>query len=81
MVAGVQTVVTLRIDAFLMFSVLVLSALPQRDPRGHYSAPVSGRPLWTLQIYVTGFRDGHGTAGRSREWYCPHLRFRRHRRL
>jgi uncharacterized protein (DUF2141 family) len=46
-----------------MFSALVLSALPQRDPTGHYSAPLPGQPLCTLQVHVTGFRDDNGTAG------------------
>lgn len=41
----------------------VAQATPQRDPRGHYSAPVSGQPLCLLQIHVTGFRDNNGTAG------------------
>jgi uncharacterized protein (DUF2141 family) len=59
----VQPPVTLRIAAFLTFSVLVLSALPQRDPRGHYSAPLPGQPLCMLRIQVTGFRDNNGTAG------------------
>jgi uncharacterized protein (DUF2141 family) len=55
--------VTLRIAAFLMFPFLALSVRSQRDPRGHYSAPVPGQPLCTLQIHVTGFRDNSGTAG------------------
>ncbi|MFZ0688426.1 MAG: DUF2141 domain-containing protein [Acidobacteriaceae bacterium] len=45
---------------------LVLSAaqvVPQRDPRGHYAAPVAGQPLCTLQIHATGFRNNIGTAG------------------
>ena len=54
---------TLRIGAFLVVSILVLSASPQRDPRGHYSAAVSGQPLCTLRVHVTGFRDNRGTAG------------------
>ena len=54
---------TLRIGTFLVLSILVLSASPQRDPRGHYSAPASGPPLCTLQVHVTGFRDSKGTAG------------------
>lgn len=60
--AGVQTPVTLRVGAFLMVSFL-LSASPQRDPRGVYSAPADGQPLCTLQIHVTGFRNNEGTAG------------------
>jgi uncharacterized protein (DUF2141 family) len=55
--------VTLRIGTFLILSILVLPASPQRDPRGHYSAPASGQPLCTLQVQVTGFRDSKGTAG------------------
>ena len=46
--------------------LLVLSASqasPQRDPRGHYSAPAPGQPLCTLEVHVTGFRDNYGTAG------------------
>lgn len=54
---------TLRIGTFLILSILVLPASPQRDPRGHYSAPASGQPLCTLQVQVTGFRDSKGTAG------------------
>lgn len=54
---------TLPVAAFLTFSVLALSALPQQDPRGHYSAPLPGQPLCTLQIHVTGFRNNNGTAG------------------
>jgi uncharacterized protein (DUF2141 family) len=38
-------------------------AIPQRDPRGHYSAPTAGLPLCTLQMHVTGFRNDKGTAG------------------
>jgi uncharacterized protein (DUF2141 family) len=37
--------------------------MPQRDPKGVYSAPSHGEPLCTLQVHVTGFRDNNGTAG------------------
>jgi uncharacterized protein (DUF2141 family) len=55
--------VILRIGTFLLLSVLVLSASPQRDPRGHYSAPADGQPLCALRVHITGFRNNNGTAG------------------
>jgi uncharacterized protein (DUF2141 family) len=59
----VQEVVTARIGALVTFLLLALSASPQRDPRGHYSAPADGQPLCTLQVHVAGFRNNRGTAG------------------
>jgi uncharacterized protein (DUF2141 family) len=53
--------VNLRIAVFLALSFL--SATPQRDPRGHYSAPVAGQSLCMLQVHITGFRNNNGTAG------------------
>jgi uncharacterized protein (DUF2141 family) len=38
-------------------------AQPQQDAAGHYSAPVSGQPLCTLRIHVSGFRNSKGRAG------------------
>jgi uncharacterized protein (DUF2141 family) len=43
--------------------MLLLAASPQRDPRGRYAAPSGGKPLCTLQLHVTGFRNNRGTAG------------------
>ncbi|MGB9029820.1 MAG: DUF2141 domain-containing protein [Acidobacteriaceae bacterium] len=57
---------TAQVTAHWLALLLVLSAAqvaPQRDPRGHYAAPVPGQPLCTLQIHVTGFRNDDGTAG------------------
>jgi len=34
-----------------------------RDPSGNYAAPAPGRPLCTLKIHVTGFRNEKGQAG------------------
>lgn len=39
------------------------SAGAQRDPSGQYAAPADGRPLCTLTIHVTGFRNDKGKAG------------------
>jgi uncharacterized protein (DUF2141 family) len=61
--ARVQSVVTLRIAAFLALLLLAASAAPQRDPRGHYAAPAPGQPLCTLNVHVSGFRNNQGTAG------------------
>jgi len=52
-----------RTSAGWLALFFVLQVAPQRDPRGHYAAPAPGRPLCTLQVHVTGFRDNHGTAG------------------
>ncbi len=45
------------------FILVAPGQLQQRDPRGHYAAPVSGKPLCTLQVHVSGFRDDRGAAG------------------
>jgi uncharacterized protein (DUF2141 family) len=63
MVAGVQATVTLRIGTLAVLSILALSAWPQRDPRGRYSAPAAGQPLCALELHITGFRNNNGTAG------------------
>lgn len=50
----------------ICLAVLILgaaSAFAQRDPSGHYAAPADGRPLCTLRIHVTGFRNEKGRAG------------------
>ncbi len=49
----------------LLAAVLLLAQgqIQQRDPRGHYADSVPGRPLCTLEVRVTGFRDDHGAAG------------------
>jgi len=39
------------------------SSSAQRDPRGHYVDAVPGKPLCTLRIHVTGFRNDKGKAG------------------
>jgi uncharacterized protein (DUF2141 family) len=55
-----------QVTAHWLALLLVLSAAqvsPERDPRGHYAAPVAGQPLCTLEIHVTGFRNNKGTAG------------------
>jgi uncharacterized protein (DUF2141 family) len=43
--------------------VLVLPAASQRVPGGHYEARVPDKPLCTLEIHVTGFRNNEGKAG------------------
>jgi uncharacterized protein (DUF2141 family) len=43
--------------------LLAPGQLQQRDPRGHYAAPVTGKPLCTFQVHVSGFRDDRGAAG------------------
>jgi len=55
--------VPLRLHASLALLLLLLSASPQRDPRGRYAAPAPGQPLCSLQIHATGFRNNTGTAG------------------
>jgi uncharacterized protein (DUF2141 family) len=48
------------------FAILLLLAFPaaaQRVPGGHYEASVPGKPLCTLTIHVTGFRNNKGKAG------------------
>ena len=40
-----------------------LAASAQRDPAGHYADAVPGKPLCTLRIHVTGFRNNKGNAG------------------
>jgi uncharacterized protein (DUF2141 family) len=59
----VQFFVILRIT-LLALALFGLSAAPQRDPRGRYSAPAApGQALCALQIHTTGFRNDTGTAG------------------
>lgn len=48
--------------------LVLLACLPargsaQNDASGHYAAPAPGKPLCTLQIHVTGFRNEKGRAG------------------
>ena len=55
-----------KIFSAFIAAVLALgaaSAGAQRDPTGHYAAPSDGRPLCTLKIHVTGFRNEKGRAG------------------
>lgn len=47
----------------LVAAVAPLAASPQRDPAGHYVDAVPGKPLCTLRIQVTGFRNDKGKAG------------------
>jgi uncharacterized protein (DUF2141 family) len=51
----------------LLLSILLAAAsaagAQQPDPSGHYAAPSPGRPLCTLKIHVTGFRNRKGRAG------------------
>jgi len=63
LVSSRRTIRLAFVPTLLLSLAAVLQALAQRDPRGHYSAPVPGQPLCTLQIHVTGFRDNNGTAG------------------
>lgn len=42
---------------------LLAGASAQRDPHGHYVDAVPGKPLCTLRIHVTGFRNDRGKAG------------------
>ena len=51
----------LRCVALLGLSLLATT--PSRDPSGVYTAPDHGRPLCTLNLHITGFRDNTGTAG------------------
>lgn len=39
------------------------NARAQQDPSARYAAPEAGKPLCTLQIHVTGFRNEKGKAG------------------
>lgn len=53
----------LACEVFLL--LLAVSAWAQRDTGdvAKYSDPVPGKPLCTLRIHVTGFRNDKGTAG------------------
>jgi len=42
---------------------LLPAASAQRVPGGHYVDAVPGKPLCTLRIHVTGFRNSKGKAG------------------
>lgn len=55
----------LRFPALFLLASIAISfpASPQRVPGGHYEAPVPGKPLCTLDIHVTGFRNDKGKAG------------------
>ena len=44
-------------------ALLAAQAGAQRDTSGKYSAPEPGKPLCTLEIHVTGFRNQKGLAG------------------
>lgn len=49
---------------FVLASALLAQATSaQRDPRGRYADAVPGKPLCTLRIHVTGFRNDKGKAG------------------
>jgi len=47
----------------MLLALAFLANDPARDPRGVYSAASSGKPLCTLGLHVTGFRNDTGTAG------------------
>jgi uncharacterized protein (DUF2141 family) len=47
----------------LVGALLTLTASAQRDPAGRYEDAVPGKPLCTLRIHVTGFRNDKGKAG------------------
>jgi uncharacterized protein (DUF2141 family) len=47
----------------LISAVLTEAVAAQRDPAGHYVDAVPGKPLCTLRIHVTGFRNDKGKAG------------------
>lgn len=49
--------------AALLLFLFALSSAPARDPNAVYSAPSNGRPLCSLTLHITGFRDDTGTAG------------------
>jgi uncharacterized protein (DUF2141 family) len=44
-------------------AMLALASSAQRDPGGHYVHAVPGKPLCTLRIHVTGFRNNKGKVG------------------
>lgn len=52
-----------RAPAVWIVVLCAASAGAQSDPTGHYAARSEGRPLCTLKIHVTGFRNGKGRAG------------------
>lgn len=43
--------------------ILTMENSAQRDPGGHYTDAVPGKPLCALRIQVTGFRNDKGKAG------------------
>lgn len=47
----------------VLLAWLPARASAQNDASGHYAAPAPGKPLCTLQIHVTGFRNEKGRAG------------------
>jgi len=48
----------------VLASVLLLpAASAQRDPAGHYVDALAGKPLCTLRVHVSGFRNDKGKAG------------------
>ena len=49
--------------ACLLPLLLAAGACAQHDRAGVYSAPAEGKPLCTLRIQVTGFRNDRGLAG------------------
>lgn len=49
-------------DMCFIVLVVVTSAGAQQD-EARYAAPANGRPLCTLKIHVTGFRNDKGKAG------------------
>lgn len=53
----------MRWIGLLLTAAIVPLASPQRDPAGHYVDAVPGKPLCTLRIHVTGFRNDKGKAG------------------
>lgn len=48
---------------FVLLAGSAIQATAQSDPAARYSAPAPGKPLCTLQIHVTGFRNDKGKAG------------------
>jgi uncharacterized protein (DUF2141 family) len=47
----------------LLFTMGCVSALAQKDNPPRYAAPANGKPLCTVKIHVTGFRNQKGNAG------------------
>ena len=46
-----------------LLPLLATQAPAQQDPSARYAAPEPGKPLCTLEIHVTGFRNEKGKAG------------------